>query len=386
MRSEVKKVFLFCRPNAGAYQDDMVVLAQGLRSLGIEVHGNCNYWQDDVNGPFLVKSDPAVKPEDCDVVAISYIWPHWMDSKFQTHEMVLPEVLKGKNRQFISVYLDLDDGYETMSFGEEYQEFDVILRAKYNRRCYHPKNHRPWTLGLSDRIIRTLPDTPIPFSRRKRDLLVNFGASHPYVHGTRTLFTKPLVDVVGERMNINTTKDDLSLEPNDPWDALMWRQTQFRHARSYYDRLADSQAVAAFCGEMIPPSPLRPPYLVGGGKAQLKRYLYDALGKFDPRPPRSIQWDSWRFWEGFAAGCLVFNIDLDYYGVQLPVMPENGKHYVGLRLDRMQQGVDEILADPDRMEFIANAGREWAMKHYSPEAMARRFLQIVDERIMCQAS
>lgn len=378
MRNEVKKVFLFCRPNAEAYQDDMVVIAQGLRALGIEVHGNCNYWQDDVNGSFLVTSDPNVAPEDCDVVVVSYIWPRWMDSKFQTHETALPNILKRENRKFVSVFIDLEDGYETMGFRDEYNCFDHILRAKYNRRCYHPANHAPWVLGFGERVIRSLPDEPIPFGERKSDLLVNFGASHPYAHGTRTLFTKPLVDAVGNRMNINTTKDDLSLEPNDPWDALIWRQTQFRHAKSYYDRLAGSQAVAAFCGEMIPPSPFRPPYLVGGRKAKLKRWFYDTLGKIDPRPPRSIQWDSWRFWEGLAAGCLVFNIDLDYYGVQLPVMPVNGKHYVGLRLHHMQQSVDEVLADPERMAAIAKAGREWAIEHYSPIGLAKQFLEIVE--------
>jgi len=160
-------------------------------------------------------------------------------------------------------------------------------------------------------------------------VLVNFGASHGFEHGTRTLFTEPFLRAVGDRMTVDATKDDLSIPPEQEYDRLMWEQTQKRHNSSYY----------------------------------------------------SIQWDSWRFWEGLAAGCLVFNIDLDYYGVQLPVMPVNGTHYVGLRLDRMQLGVDEILSNPARMEAIAIAGREWAMEHYSPVAMAKRFLQMVEDKI-----
>lgn len=377
MSSGVKSVYLFCRPDSRAYQDDIVVLAQGLQSLGIGVHGNCDYWQDDVNGPFLVKHDPSIRPEDCDVVAVTYIWPRWMDSEFRTHEKALPQVVKQGNRNFVSVYMDLEDGYESMGFRDEFRCFDHVLRAKFNRRCFHPPNHRPWALGLTGRVLRSLPSQPMAFAERKREVLVNFGASHPFAHGTRSLFTGPFVEAIGSRMEINTGKDDLSLSPEDPWDALMWRQTQLRHAKAYYERLANSQAVAAFCGEMIPPAPLRPSYLVGGGRAELKRRLYDILSRFDPRGPRSIQWDSWRFWEGLAAGCLVFNVDLDYYGVRIPVMPVNGKHYVGLRLDRISEGVDEILSNPEKMEAIAREGRVWAMEHYSPIGLAKQFLEIV---------
>jgi len=379
MDKNTKSVYLFCRPDSSAYQDDIVVLAQGLRALGIEVHGNCDYWQDDVDGPFLVKHDPYILPENCDVVAVSYIWPRWMDSDFRTHEMPLPDVLMMPARKFVSVFLDLDDGYESMSFRGDYRCFDHVLRAKYSHRCFHPKNHKPWALGFTERVLGTLPHEPIAFADRKREILVNFGASHPYEHGTRSLFTAPFMKAIGEKMAVNSTKDDLTVAPNNPWDALMWRQTQFRHSRNYYGRLANSQALAAFCGEMIPPAPYRPSYLVGGGRAKLERSFYNILGKFDPRPLRSIQWDSWRFWEGLAAGCLVFNIDLDYYGVSLPVMPENGKNYVGLRLDRIQEGVNTILNDPVKMESIAMEGRAWAMEHYSPTGLAKQFLKIVSK-------
>lgn len=377
MKAKIKSVYLFCRPDAGAYQDDIVVLAQGLQALEIEVYGNCNYWQDDASGPFLVQHDPSIQPENCDVVVVSYVWPRWMDSEFQTHEMALPDVVMRPNRKFVSVFLDLDDGYESMSFRDEYRCFDYVLRAKFNCKCFHPENHRPWVLGYTNRVLRSLPREPIKFAARKREVLVNFGASHPFSHGTRSLFNPEFMKAVGSKMKVNTTKDDLSLEPETPWDALMWRQTQFRHAKSYYDRLSSTQVIATFCGEMIPPAPIRPSYLVGGGKAKLRRRLYDLISVLDPRPFRSIQWDSWRFWEGLAAGCLVFNIDLEYYGVELPVMPVNGKHYVGLRLDRIKEGIDEILDDSARMELIAKSGYEWAMEHYSPKGLAEKFVDLV---------
>jgi hypothetical protein len=378
MGEKINKVYFYCHPSEVDYQDDVVCLADGLQSLGIKNYGNCNYWHNNCDQKFLVEHDADIQPEDCQVVIVSRRWTKWYDKEFRIHEQPLPDVVLGKNHSFVSVFMDYDDSYESHGMRPEYKCFDVILRAKYNKRCYFPSNCIPWALGLSQRVLDTLPPEPLPFTQRKPSLLLNFGASHPYEHGTRMLFTEPLLNAVSNRFCIDRTKDDLSRAPISPWDKLMWEQTKFRHSRSYYDRLAGSQAVAAFCGEMIPPSPFRPRYLVGGRKAKLKRWLYDTLGKIDPRPPRSIQWDSWRFWEGLAAGCLVFNIDLDYYGVQLPVMPVNGKHYVGLRLDRMQEGVDEVLADPERMAAIAKAGREWAMEHYSPIGLAKQFLEIVE--------
>ena len=49
----------------------------------------------------------------------------------------------------------------------------------------------------------------------------------------------------------------------------MWRQTGSRFCRSYYERLKRTQAVACFCGDMIPPMPYRHAdrYLTNGRRA-----------------------------------------------------------------------------------------------------------------------
>ena len=107
------------------------------------------------------------------------------------------------------------------------------------------------------------------------------------------------------------------------------------------------------------------------------RTLFTGLGRVDPRPPRSIQWDSWRFWEGLAAGCLVFNIDLPYYGVQLPVMPEPFVHYVPVRINNAREVVAHLAQTPGLAEQIAARGRAWALEHYSPAALAKRFLDLL---------
>jgi hypothetical protein len=90
-----------------------------------------------------------------------------------------------------------------------------------------------------------------------------------------------------------------------------------------------------------------------------------------------VQWDSFRFWESLAAGCLVFNLDLERYGAELPVMPENWEHYIGINLERIDEAIDRVRSEPESLARIAEAGRLWALEYYSPRAMAGRFLELV---------
>jgi hypothetical protein len=70
-------------------------------------------------------------------------------------------------------------------------------------------------------------------------------------------------------------------------------------------------------------------------------------------------------------------LDFDYYGAKLPVQPVNWKHYIGIRLDRINSDIEKILYEPNIIENISIEGRAWAREHYSPLATARRFLDIV---------
>ena len=368
------RVYFHCVDRLDAYQDDVVVLADGLRQLGAEVFGNCNYWQRSTEpDDWLVRYDPRTNPADCDIVVVSSAWSRWIDDDFKIHERSLPDGLFAPGRRYRTAYVDYDDGYATSTWRPEYRAFDAIFRAKYNRRCFHPANQHPWVLGLNSRMLEMTTGAP-PWTERKPEVLINFGASHPYAHSARTKAAPPFIAASQGHYRLNEQRDDLSVPPTDPYDLLMWRQTQHRHSRSYYERLKASRAIAAFCGELIPPAPHYPRYLVGGRKARFSRQWYETLALFDPRPARLIQWDSWRFWEGLAAGCLVFNLDLPHYGVQLPVMPQHLVHYVAVRPDNVREVFVALASDPGLPERIAAQGRAWALENYSPRALARRFL------------
>src|SRR5262245_37896029 len=280
-------IYFYCRDGETHLQEDIIALAEGFRDLGVPFFANCNYWRETpCEESFLIRHDPAVSPDDCDAVVVSYTWPlcpHLdANGSFSVSRRPLPDRLFRPGRRYKTVYMDYHDGYRTVSWGPEFRHFDLILPAKLNRRAMHPKNVAPWALGITNRIIEAT-QKPTAFSERSNDLLINFGASHPYPHGVRELAAKKFEPAAAGIFTINRVKDDLSIEPTDAYDALMWRQTGRRHSRPYYNRLKQARAVACFCGELIPPAPFDPDlYLRGGRKARLRRLLFEAAAVLDP--------------------------------------------------------------------------------------------------------
>jgi hypothetical protein len=380
LNSKHPKVYFYCREEEGNLQEDIIAIAEGLSELGIPYYANCNYWlQSTSPGDYLFQKDPDVSMDDCDVVVVSYTWPFWIRmGSFELNSRPLPEGLFKKGRRYKTVYLDSHDGHRTVSWESEFRQFDIILRSKLNRRAWRPENIQSWVLGLNNRILQATANHRA-FIERRKSIILNFGASHPFRHRARDLACKHFIPQIRRLLEIDETVDDLSRMPSDPYDALMWRQTGGRFSRAYYERLKNSQAVACFCGDLIPAMPFRNPesYLVGGNRAKIKRAFYEFVSLFDRRPRRSVQWDSFRFWEALAAGCVAFNLDLEHYGVEIPVMPTNWVHYIGVDFNRIDKIIQRLSDEPEALERIGKAGSLWALENYTQKAMAQRFLQSI---------
>jgi len=371
------RIYFYCSPEPDNLQDDIVILAEGLRALGIPYFSSNTYWKNSpAAGDYLFQATPEVSPDDCDIVVLPYTWFNWVRLGHATERRPFPPGLFKPGRRYRTVYMDTSDGHRTVSWEPEFRQFDLILRTKLNRRAWAPENMHSWVLGLSNRMLRMTAGAP-DFASRRHAVLINFGASHHYPHTARVRSQQVFEPVLRRWMEIDDSRDNLREPPAEPYDRLMWEQTNHRHSPAYYERLKHNQAVACFCGDLIPPAPWHDPgqYLVGGKKARLKFAAFRALSWFDPRPDRLVQWDSWRFWEALSAGCLAFNLDLHRYGAQLPVMPVNGTHYLGLDLARPTTLYDRWHDDPTGLAAIAAAGQQWALTHYSPAAMAARFLR-----------
>ena len=180
------RIYFYCRNELGNPQEDVVVLAEGLKESGIPFSGSSDFWKQSAEaGDYLIKHDPEITPDDCDIVVVSYTWPHWIRMKtFDLVRRPLPEGLFKKGRSYQTVYVDNHDGHASVSWAPEFRQFDLVLRSNLNRRAWHPENMKPWVLGFTNRILKAV-EGQLPFEQRRRVALVNFGASHPYPHGTR---------------------------------------------------------------------------------------------------------------------------------------------------------------------------------------------------------
>lgn len=357
------KVFFYC---VEEYQALMVCIAEGLKELGIPFYSNINHWKiSPETEEYLFRHVSGVTPDDCSVVVLGNNW--------FIKNQGFPENLFHPTRKYITVYLDEMDGPRWSLFLHEgWKFFDFVFRTHCNSTTQYPQNFIPWGFGLSKRIIRETCES-INFQERRRALLVNFRVDQKKLiirkwhqktdRGTlvaekgfiladyplRPLMSEQFVPQIHEIMPVDNTVDNFNHPPSDSYHYLQWTQTGQRHYPSYYKRLKEVAACASFAGWMIPSS--------------------------DSGEPFVEWWDSWRFWESLAAGCVTFHVDFDKYGIKLPVMPENWRHYIGIDLDNMQSAVDRIASDPGILERISQEGRQWVIAHYSPVPTALRFLK-----------
>ena len=362
------KIYFYCDPVenipiGNKFQHLIICLAEGFQELGIPFFSNVNYWQNSLEtSEYLFQHYADVTPDDCSIVI------------FTTNSYVqepLPENLFHPQRQYITVYLDCADGDRTYNIRPEFRQFDLILRAHFNSKLNYGNNFHPWVFGLSNRILQELNTMP-DFTDRKRQILVNFRhwkSGHP----VRNISCSQLIPKIQNILTINNFIDDHNHHPQQGYHYLQWLQTGARHYPNYYKRLQESIACTCFGGFFVTTWPSDPGNLVNRGIKQL-------LAKLKLQSNTILQWDSWRFWESLAAGCVTFHVDFEKYGIALPVMPENWRHYIGIDLDNVQATIDKIAENPEILEYIAQEGRNWAIKNYSPVPTALRLLEIVSQK------
>lgn len=349
----------------GAYFQDLAInLAEGFNQLGVQFYASSDYWRSSpYKEDYLLKHNPEVTPDDCDIVV--------MERQFFEESRSLPQDLFHPSRKYTTVFLDCQDGIKTLSWLPEFEKFDFILKTHYMRQFKYPDNFCPWAFGLSSRVIKST-DSAQPFSTRKDRILANFkfSPSNKFSHSLRKYAAKNFIAGMDKLMEVDATQDDVSIAPKSPFDQLMWQQSGKRHIPSYYQRLGESKACAAFGGMFLGPQ-----FTDLNGKVTY--YISKAISKAGIKTNRVTQWDSWRLWESLAAGCVTFHVDFQKYGMTLPAPPQNWHHYIGIDLDDIQGSLRRISRHPELMEKISSQGRDWAIENYSPIAVAKRFLETV---------
>ncbi len=356
------RAYFFCVPTEGRhevpYQHLAVALAEGLQALGVTCYANVDYWPlDPARTRFLLTHDPAVEPRDCDLAIVSDDW-------FMTGNP-MPEAVR--RHDTVTIALDREDGSRLHSLDPAFGAFDLVLRTHFNRQTRYGTAFVPWAYGLTERICTiSAASSGRP---RRHALLANWRhTANP--HSLRLDVERRVLPQLARVLPIDDAREPVDAPPADPQQHLWWRETGRRHWPAYYERLAASLACACFGGYFVTSWP-------AAKESRTSRALKRMLTLTHRRTRLISQWDSWRLWESWAAGCATLHVDLERYGCILPVMPVNGVHYLGVDLERPGEMVDRLREEPELLARVGAAGRTWAEEHYGPAATARRLLDLV---------
>jgi len=218
------------------------------------------------------------------------------------------------------------------------------LMTHENRFLKLAGNRYPWAFGISRATLEKTKSPP-PFAKRQRVVLRNFRPSAN--QDIRNFLDCSLVEALEKHMSVDR-----------------------RIGADHFDRLQNQVACLAYGGSILSDYSDNPFYA--------KNSAYQAFqdkAKF-AQPLVVTRWDSWRFWESLAAGCLTFHLDFEKYGFLLPEMPVAWKHYIPIDMADPCGTVERFVNCESQWEEIATSGREWALEHYSPKAVAQRLLRI----------
>lgn len=376
------KIYFYCHAQGDnrypGFQHQLINLGFGLKKLGVEFFSNITYWKIGENEFLFNKSEISV--DECDVLITShgefeYFWE-------------LPNQFFKENRKYLTVYIDTADGLFTRSYSKELKNIDIVLKQK-SKGMWYPDNCKyPWAFGLSP-YMKMENKESFAFENRTKEIAANYRHVHTFRKQGEGIISK----LKNFKLNKNseqldyTEKENLIENENDFYK-LGYLQSGGRFHPNYLERLRKSYACACFGGNLLPSS-----IFVKNEKLfRIGNYFYDNTNKgrlVDVFRKLNLQikhrygifqWDSWRLWETFSANTVVVNIDFEKYGVELPVMPINFKHYIGIDLMNPKENLNKLenLSFQD-FENIANEGAKWADENYAPKAVALRFLEIVKQ-------
>lgn len=301
-------------------------LLQGLRSLGVPAFSNCPVPGMEVRG-----FDP-----------LAYDLYVFNITEVSANGPMLPFVEKFPRKEKILLSMADTNGVIFPS-----NHFPSLMTHE-NKFLKLTGNRSPWAFGISEEILEATKNPP-SFEQRRLGVLRNFRPSSN--QDVRNFLDLSFVE---------------HLEKYLPVDHSI--------GEDHFDRLLSTTACLAYGGacrvDMTPN-----PYFD-------RNDLYQII-KQNAHFNQSIviaRWDSWRFWESLAAGCLTFQLDFEKYGFLLPEMPVAWEHYIPIDMADPVGSVNRFMDSRSRWAEIAHGGREWALKHYSPTACARRLLGLMPRR------
>ncbi|MDE1178843.1 MAG: glycosyltransferase [Edaphobacter sp.] len=344
------------------YPHQAILFAEGLRALGWRIVSDVETWRPQPDAPFLFPGDvDAPRPADCDLLVVAE------DYFMLQGSPALPVAITSCSVP--AVFLDRRDLGDNLRdlYSKPYERFAAIFRTHGNRRFRYPANLRQMVFGISDRIAEASVVAASEVVNEPREGLIWNFRHKQFPHTVRVWAEKEVRPVLESGVPFRSEVDP-EVE-NNLYDNLMLRQTEGRHFPAYYRRMASSTMAACFGGWFLLPVPQQE----AGPACMWGRRVMKSLGRTSTM---IAQWDSWRMWEAFAAGTAVLHLDMERNGFLFDgPQPEPMKHYIAVSLDRPAESLRPLLDHPDEVRRIGEAGRIWALEHYTSRPIAARMLK-----------
>ena len=349
----------------GIYQHNIICLAEGFKEIGVEFFGNIDYWYNQEDKSYLIKSHhPDFKP---DIVIYS---SHYIRENLNNELELLPN--------FISVLIDSEDGFYTVS--DLYANyFNFVLRSHYNANRKYASNVYPWAFGLSQRMINTIQETKN--SKLQERVFINYRVFYNGRFLARK-FLDPILKIKFKLFSKVTDPYDLENIKKNKLDNIYnsyWWQSGCRHDLKYYKLLNESRFTYSFGGPIILKLPLSfsSPFILKLNRKITEFILTYSL--FSHLSFINYQFDSWRFWESMISNSIPLHFDFESWNFVLPIMPINGAHYFGVKNIDFKGCASKIISlNSSELNQVSINGSNWALDNYSPKAVSLRLLDIIN--------
>ena len=310
------------QPTAVNDQHPCVVFAQGLKQLALPYFGNIKFLKNYAKDEYLIDTIGYFNKNTIMVTNS----PH----KFENE---LIQCYKNGNK---SIILDTRDEWNR----HEWDKY-IPFTTYFYRSSYHisntVENVYPFAFSLSNRIIHATEHVNMNDWENRKNIILE---SHRVTNHSVRNYVKNYYLSGKCPISVEMYNDNFKEPMEGTEEYFHWCQTGRRHSIEYYNKLASVQMLDAHGG-------------------------YFHIDKI-------VQVDSWKLWEGFAAGCLVIAMDFTHYNIQLPFVLIGYKHYIPIQYDKLEESYAILhnLTTAQKKE-IAENGRAYVLKHYCPESIAK---------------
>lgn len=347
------------------YYHEIIAVAEGFRALGHRVFSNANYWWQPETKSWLLNAE--LDNQDFDIAVYDYRYV----TSFA--HLLFRKGYPNFDRSKVHILIDRNDWLQPIWWkNEHYHIFDLIFAGNLYHNLNYAANIRPWAIGLTNRIMETV-DRYYDASRQ-RDAVT--GYNFRVDHNMRGY----VLDRLKQQLKAYPAAPKFT-EPSgmDDTDRFYYESSVRRHNPDYYRSLCHTACFMAFGGYYEYKPLLYLPYSLGD-KLRRKPFYWayrrrKQAGQDFSRQVFIFQQDNFRFWEVLYSGAVAVNLDLAYWNFKLPVMPEPGEHYIGIR-ELSAGGVEPEMAalSATTVQQMGARARQWVSDHYSPAAQARRIL------------